>query len=76
MEISPLLKGYFPEGSFVWLTFCYSVSLCVAGRERVEQNKTTEKKRGPPSIYLFYDAVQCASTFLANTIAPWPVPQS
>ncbi len=25
MEISPLLKGYFPEGSFVWLTFCYSV---------------------------------------------------
>ncbi len=25
MGISPLLEGYFPEGSFVWLTFCYSV---------------------------------------------------
>ncbi len=25
MGISPLLKGYFPEGSFVWLTFYYSV---------------------------------------------------
>jgi hypothetical protein len=25
MGISPVLKGYFPEGSFVWLTFCYSV---------------------------------------------------
>ncbi len=25
MGIFPLLKGYFPEGSFVWLTFCYSV---------------------------------------------------
>jgi hypothetical protein len=25
MRISPLLEGYFPEGSFVWLTFCYSV---------------------------------------------------
>jgi hypothetical protein len=23
--IFPLLEGYFPEGSFVWLTFCYSV---------------------------------------------------
>jgi hypothetical protein len=25
MGISPLLEGYFPEGSFVWLTFFYSV---------------------------------------------------
>ncbi len=25
MGISPVLEGYFPEGSFVWLTFCYSV---------------------------------------------------
>jgi hypothetical protein len=25
MGIFPLLNGYFPEGSFVWLTFCYSV---------------------------------------------------
>jgi hypothetical protein len=24
MGISPLLEGYFPEGSFVWLTFCHS----------------------------------------------------
>jgi hypothetical protein len=27
MGIFPLLKGYFPEGSFVWLTFCDSVGV-------------------------------------------------
>jgi hypothetical protein len=27
MGISPLLEGYFPEGSFVWLTFCHSVRI-------------------------------------------------
>jgi hypothetical protein len=43
MGISPLLKGYFPEGSFVWLTFCYSawslrthgVTLVLANNKRV-----------------------------------------
>ncbi len=37
MGIFPLLKGYFPEGSFVWLTFCYSV-----GRGGAKRTKLTK----------------------------------
>jgi hypothetical protein len=36
--------------------------LCVAGRERVEENNTTEKKRGPIQIYIFLR--RCASILL------------
>ena len=35
MGISPLLEGYFPEGSFVWLTFCHSVSYATAFRDKL-----------------------------------------
>jgi hypothetical protein len=50
MGISPLLKGYFPEGSFVWLTFCYSAWLplisCCRPRGTIPTTGTSPSSHG------------------------------
>jgi hypothetical protein len=56
MGISTLLNGYFPEGSFVWLTFCYSVYSSGAGRV---------ESRAPRS-YLIRFYIDFALTILWN----------
>jgi hypothetical protein len=51
MGILPLLNGYFPEGSFVWLTFCYSAG---AKRSRNSNpNHFVERKNIQNFVILF-----------------------
>ncbi len=68
MGISPLLEGYFPEGSFVWLTFCHSA--CVMILMRADDPLRGQVGGGPWKSRVF--GSQTALAYLLYAISQGP----